>query len=60
MIEKTITNKVKKIFEAMKWDLSQVIPVKPKKERKKKNKDTEVTTVANLKTADKVTSYYKE
>lgn len=36
MIEKTITNKVKKIFEAMKWDLSQVIPVKPKKERKKK------------------------
>jgi hypothetical protein len=36
VIEKTIDNKVKKIFEAMSWDLSQVIPVKPKKERKKK------------------------
>jgi DNA polymerase elongation subunit (family B) len=36
MIKRSIYNKVEIIFDALSWDLSQVMPVKVKKERKKK------------------------
>jgi hypothetical protein len=36
MIERSIISKVEHIFLALKWDLSLIKEIKPKKERKKK------------------------
>jgi len=35
MIERSIISKVEHIFEALKWDLSLIKEIKPKKERRK-------------------------
>lgn len=41
VISKSIVDKVEHVFEALKWDLSEIKEVKVKKERKIKTKPTE-------------------